>query len=67
MRPDAMVNCGNALSELAGLVDRPEEALKFLGEAVEAYRSGLAQEEDAMVRTAKHPQPPLHTLVSPSL
>ncbi len=58
MRPDAMVNCGNALSELAGLVDGPDEALKFLGDAVEAYRSALAQEEDAMVRTAEIPPCP---------
>jgi len=55
MRTDALVDCGNALSELAGLMDEPGDALHLLEDAVEAYRAGLAREEDAMVPP---PSPP---------
>jgi hypothetical protein len=57
MRTDALVDCGNALSGLADLTEHPGEALELLGEAVEAYRAALAQEEDAIV--SPPPLPPL--------
>lgn len=48
LRTDAAVNAANALTSWAELVQNPDQH-QLLTQAVELYRSGLQQEEDALV------------------
>lgn len=45
---DALVDCGNALSQLAE-VSENREGLSSLVHAVEAYQTALAKSQDTMV------------------
>lgn len=48
IQTDALVDCGNALSQLAEVASS-EEALNHLSQATEAYKTALSRTEDTTV------------------